>query len=92
MTLNDRVAIPEDVVFQKVGEETVLLNLEGGVYYGLDPVGSRFWELLLEGGSLRAAFERMVEEYDVTPETLERDLLRLAQELAAKGLIKTVDP
>ncbi len=92
MTLNDRVAIPEDVVFQKVGEETVLLNLEGGVYYGLDPVGSRFWELLIEQGSLRAVFERMVEEYDATAQTLERDLLRLAETLAAKGLIKTMDP
>ena len=87
MTSNDSVTIPEDVVHQKVGDEVVLLNLAAGVYYGLDPVGSRFWELLLEHGSLRAAFERMTQEYDVEPAILERDLLGLAQELAAKGLI-----
>ena len=88
--LNDRVKILEEVVYQKVEEEMVLLNLETGVYYGLDPIGTRMWELLAEMGSLRSAFESMAEEYRVAPESLEVDLLRLVQELAAKGLVEIV--
>ena len=90
MTLNDRVKIPEEVLFQNVGDETVLLNLESESYYGLDPVGSRMWELLAQHGSLRAVFETVAEEYDVCAEELEHDLVRLLDELCAKGLVEVV--
>ncbi len=88
MTLDDQMKSSEDVVAQKVGDEMVLLNLESGVYYGLDAVGSRVWELLTEHGRLRTIFETMAAEYDVTPEVLQQDLLHLVQELQARGLIQ----
>ena len=90
VTLDDRVEFSEDVIAQQVGEEMVLLDLEAGVYYGLDPVGRRIWELLTEHGRLRVVFETMVEEYDVTPEALQQDLLQLVQELQARGLTQVV--
>ena len=90
VTLDDRVEFSEDVIAQQVGEEMVLLDLEAGVYYGLDPVGRRIWELLTEHRRLRVVFETMVEEYDVTPEVLQQDLLQLVQELQAKGLTQVV--
>ena len=90
MTLDDRVEFPEDVIAQQVGEEMVLLDLEAGVYYGLDPVGRRIWELLTKHRRLQVVFETMVEEYDVTPEVLEQDLLQLVQELQARGLTQVV--
>jgi len=90
VTLDDRVEFPEDVIAQQVGEEMVLLDLEAGVYYGLDPVGRRIWELLTEHRRLRVVFETMVEEYDVTPEVLQQDLLQLVQELQARGLTQVV--
>lgn len=88
MTLDDRVQSSADVVAQKVGDEMVLLDLESGVYYGLDPVGSRVWELLMAHERLRVIFETMAQEYEVTPEVLHQDLLRLLQELQARGLIR----
>ena len=90
VTLDDRVEFSEDVIAQQVGEEMVLLDLEAGVYYGLDPVGRRIWELLTEHRRLRVVFETVVEEYDVTPEVLQQDLLQLVQELQAKGLTQVV--
>lgn len=88
VTLDDRMKSSEDVVTQKVGDEMVLLDLESGVYYGLDAVGSRIWELLTEHGHLRVVLETMTEEYEVTPEILQQDLLHLVQELQARGLIQ----
>lgn len=90
VTLNDSVKIAREVVFQKVGEEIVLLNLETGFYYGLNPVGSRVWELLAEEGSLRAVFEKLEKEYEVAPEDFQQDFVRLVQELMAKGLVEVV--
>ena len=40
------VRVPQDVFFQEVEDEVVLLNLQTGMYHGLDKVGSRVWGLL----------------------------------------------
>jgi len=46
LTLNDHLKIPGEVLSAKVGEDTVLLNLETGMYHSLDPVGTRFLDLI----------------------------------------------
>ena len=88
MTLNDNLRIPDQVATRRLGGETVLLNLETGTYFGLDAVGSRFLELLERNGEIAAAHRTMLEEFDVTPEVLEADLLRLSEEMRAKGLLE----
>jgi len=89
LTRDTRLQIPEQVVTRQVGDETVLLNLESGTYFGLDPVGSRFLELLEVEGTLAAVLAKMLEEFDVTEAQLEADLLRLADEMLASGLLVT---
>ena len=87
MKLSDRVSVPSPVMDRSVGDETVILNLASGTYYGLDPVGARMWRLLGEGKSLGEVCEILLEEYDVARERLEADLLKLAEELANNGLV-----
>jgi hypothetical protein len=88
--LEGKVRVPQDVAHRQVGDETVLLNLRTGTYFGLNEVGSRYWQALVDQGDLRSAFNRMIEEYEVTPERLEADLLRVTNELVSKGLIEIV--
>ena len=88
MKLSDRIRIPEEVLARQVGEETVMLQLAKGTYFGLDPVGTRVWQLLREGRTLEQACDVMVEEFDVSREDVERDLLDLAQDLVRQGLIE----
>ena len=89
LTRDARLQIPEQVVTRQVGDETILLNLESGTYFGLDPVGSRFLELLEAEGMLAAVLAKMLEEFDVTEAQLEADLLRLADEMIASRLLET---
>lgn len=87
MTEERGFEIPIHVVARRLGEETVILNLESGTYFGLDPVGARAWELIAEGrtfGDVRAV---MLEEYDVEAEQLERDISALVGDLRAHGLL-----
>ena len=53
----------------------------------LDPVGARIWQLLGTGHSVSGICDVMVEEYEVSREALEHDVLVLAQELVARKLI-----
>lgn len=87
MKLSDKLSIPSQVMARTVGDETVILDLASGTYFGLDPVGARIWELLGEGRTLGQVCDQMLEEYAVSREELERDTLRLTQELLDQGLI-----
>lgn len=88
ITLDTTLQIPADVVFRQVGEETVLLNLASGKYYGLDDIGTRMWALLAQHRCLRPAYQVLLAEYEVEPERLQADLTRLVGELAAQGLVQ----
>ena len=75
------------VLSRELGGETVLLNLESGVYYGLDAIGTRAWNLLTAQHSLADVCSIMAEEYDVARETLHNDLTALVQDLCDRHLL-----
>lgn len=87
MKLSDKVTIPAQVMAREVGDETVILDLANGTYYGLDPVGTRIWQLMVEGQTLTQVCEIMLSEYEVTSEDIERDVLALVQTLLARQLV-----
>ena len=88
MKLSDTIRIPEAVLARQVGDETVMLDLARGTYFGLEPVGARIWQLLGEGRTLEQVCEVMTAEYEVSRDDAERDLLSLVQELVRQGLIE----
>ena len=87
MKLNDTITIPAQVMARQVDEETVILDLASGTYFGLDPVGARIWQLMSEGKTLAEVCAAMLAEYEVSQADIERDVLRLAEELRSKQLI-----
>jgi hypothetical protein len=86
LTLDQVVAVSEDAVFRELDGEAVVLNLETGVYYGLDTVGTTIWQAVGPHGTLRQAFDRVVADFAADPATVESDLIELAGNLLDKGL------
>jgi Coenzyme PQQ synthesis protein D (PqqD) len=86
-SLDTLVRVPKDVVFRELDGEAVILNLESGMYFGLDAIGTRIWRLVEEHGSLRAVWEAMQREFEAPGEALQSDLLTFINELSAKGLV-----
>lgn len=91
MTLDQTFEISPNVISRDVDGELVLLNLENGLYFGLDPVGYCIWSRLKDGDSLRAAHSELLELYDVSPETLKEDIVALTQSLIDHQLVVAVD-
>jgi hypothetical protein len=87
MTREVKLGVPEHVMSRRLGDDCVMLDLASGTYFGLDPVGARFWELVNEGRSVSDACEALSREYDASPERIEADVAALVQELAAHGLV-----
>lgn len=80
--------IPDHVVARRMGDETVILDLEGGTYFGLDPVGTRIWDLIAEGRTLASVCAAMLEEYEVEEARLQQDVRTLIDDLGTRGLLR----
>jgi len=83
-----RVNVAPNVLFHFLGQETILLNLNTELYLGLDTVGTRMWKVLTEAPSIQAAYDVLVNEYEVTPESLQVDLHEFVDTLLGQGLIE----
>lgn len=82
------LTITEDVLFRDLGGESVLLHMGSGQYFGLDEVGTLIWTLLAEGCERDEIENRIVEAYDVGPETVTRDVGCLLDELCRLRLLE----
>jgi hypothetical protein len=76
-----------NVLSRKVGEETVLVQLDRNEVFALNVTGARFWELLSSGSSRAEAVDTMLIEFEVTRPELESEVESLVDELVAKGLV-----
>lgn len=86
--VTDSVVVAEQQVSAPLGDETIILHMDDGVYYGLDPVGTRIWDLLQRPRVVSEIRDRIVEEYDVEPERCEEDLIDLLQQLTDRRLVR----
>jgi len=86
LSLDDSITIPDDVLFRELDGEAVLLNLKTGVYFGLNPVATRMWQLIAERRPLARVLDTLLREYEVDRAVLESDLLELGRQLCANGL------
>lgn len=89
--MTDRLRVSDDVVFRELDGEAVILNLDSGIYFGLDDVGTRFWQLIEQDGRVALALEALESEYDVETEVLRADVDRLVTALVEKGLMVRED-
>jgi hypothetical protein len=83
----DRFKISDEVLSQEVNGETVLLDLQGESYFGLNEVGTRIWQLLKIDQTLGEILATLLDEYDTGKEQLENDVGELLQKLADAGLV-----
>lgn len=84
------VAAPEQVSCE-IGTQVAILNLKTGIYYGLDSVGGRIWELLQTPKRFDELEAKLLGEYEVEAERLGRDLQGVCKKLVKAGLIEIRD-
>lgn len=86
-----QVKAGENVVWNAVPGELVLLNADSGGYYALDDVGADIWRLLADSSSVAEVKERMVELYDGEPGRIAADVDRLVADLLENRLLVRTD-
>jgi hypothetical protein len=81
------VRAADGVLTQRITGELVLLDLHRGLYYGLDAVGARMFELSCELPDADSVVARLAAEFEAEPPVLHGDLEALLGEMAERGLL-----
>ena len=85
----DRPLAPApDVVYRDVNGEAVILHLGTSTYFGLDEVGTRIWQLAVDGRTLREICAALPEEFDAPAGQIEHDVVSLVDQLMNKDLLR----
>lgn len=88
LSLETVVRASPNQVSSRVGDDLVVLDLDSSLYYALDPVGARIFELLAAPTPLSVIADALVAEFDVDAQTARADVLALANVLLAEKLIE----
>jgi hypothetical protein len=81
------VTVPEHVLMRELDGESVILDLNDEDYYGLDEIGTRIWQVLIESDTIGDAIKILTSEYAVEPGQLEKDLEEFVTDLVDKKLM-----
>lgn len=85
----ERFKPSDDVVAREVGGEMVLLDLASGLYFGLNPVGTKVWEKLTDGAATLSELSDAIEDaYEAPRQVIERDVAALIDQLSEKKLVE----
>lgn len=91
LTQSSTVVVARKQAFCNLAEEAVILDLTAGVYYGLNAVGARVWNLIQQPRTVRQIQDTILEEYDVDADRCERDVFALLKELVGRELVTAAD-
>ncbi len=86
LTHDQNVSIAEDVLIQDLDGDSILLNFKSEQFFDLNEVGTRMLSVLTESKSVQAAYDQLLDEYDVDAQRLRQDLLDLIEKLVEYGL------
>ena len=71
--------------------EAVLLDVNSGLYYGLTGVGATIIDLIKEPTTVRTLIEALMEEYDVDPDRVHRDVISFLRDMEDRQLIRILN-
>jgi hypothetical protein len=76
-----------DVVFRRLDEGGVLVDLTTNQIYELNHTAARIWEILREEDGSPCLLDRLAEEFEVDPDTADREVQTLIDDLRGEGLL-----
>ena len=91
ITVTQKVVLAENIIVENLEQDSVLLNLDTLTYISQDDVGTHMFNVLTTSESIDSAFKTLLEDYQIEPELLKKDLFDYIEQLIEQGLVKIED-
>lgn len=83
----DRLSRADKMISTDLDQETVLMSIDAGAYYGMAGTARTIWEKLQSPLTFSALVHELVKEYEITPEACGEDLQSFLSEMEREGLL-----
>jgi hypothetical protein len=87
LTAKSLLSRSPDLLEATVDDETVLMSVQRGNYYGLARTAHEIWGRLATPTKLDALSAALAAEFDAPPERIAADILPFLDKLIAEGLV-----
>ena len=84
----ERFSRTNDLLSTELDQETVLMSMDAGAYYGLEGTARSIWEKLENPTSFSELVDCLEREYRVSRETCVSDVQKFLAELEREGLLR----
>jgi len=75
-----------DMLSAEIGGEAVMMSIEKGAYFGLNPVATRIWDLIEQPKTIAELIQAITDEYDVSAEQAADDVQEFVAEMIERGI------
>lgn len=75
------------ITYQALADEMVIVYLETGIYYSLEPIGAFIWNEMTSGSSMQKIMEELCQRYEELPGEIEKSLKSFVTQLQEENLI-----
>lgn len=82
--------ISEKIISKKIQGEIVLLNIENGDYFSLNPIGTEIFECISNGMHPSEIVTSLFEKYNVDLKNLENDVNSLIDKMIGKKILTNI--
>jgi hypothetical protein len=84
--------VSKNVLSSKIDDEIVLLSMDNGLYFTLNPMGSSIWDILTSSPTTYEEIVKLLaEDYEVSLKTCTDDVTSFLNDLVSKNLILKVE-
>ncbi len=89
LNLDTRIMRNDEILHAPVGaDESVMMSVEAGQYYGLNSVARHVWEVLDQPMTVAQLCEAVTAEFDVDKDAAAADLLPFIEQLREKDILR----
>ena len=81
----------ENIECQQFDQESILLNIQTGIYFRLNEMGGYIWPLLDGEHSIHEIVDSIVDEFEVSADAAEKDFLCFMDELLKEEIVQITE-
>ncbi len=80
-----------DVISSKLEDQLVMMDIDKGKYFSMNPVATRVWELLDKPSSAGGLCNQLLEEFDVGQDQCRKEVQQLLDKMTELDLLEVQD-
>ena len=87
LEIDSIIARNESIFAGEIDDELVMVSIDSGTYFVLNLTARRIWEILEAPMSINDVCDKLIDEYEIDPQTCKAEVLQFVEKLQEKQVI-----